>query len=93
MRIDLHPKQKRYVPALVWAIARRLKLTNVRALRLCFEWARALIILAIAVFAAGLAVETFADVVSLAIHNPFSNVQSPGEMLNSLMSADESVNA
>lgn len=51
--------------ALYRVIHRRLKLSHVRALRLTFEWTRALVILFIAAGAAAMAVETFADVVSL----------------------------
>jgi len=51
--------------ALFRIVHRRLKLSHVRALRLTFEWTRALVILFIAAAAAAVALETLADVVSL----------------------------
>jgi hypothetical protein len=51
--------------ALFRVIHRRLKLSHVRALRMMFEWTRALVILFVAASAAALAIETLADVMAL----------------------------
>jgi hypothetical protein len=54
-----------FLLALLRSIGRRLKPSDVRALKLAFDWSRALVILMVALLGVALALETVADVVAL----------------------------
>lgn len=93
MRLLLHDQApKRYVLALFPENVRSFSLSRVRALKLMFEWSRALVILFVAILAVALAVETLVDVVATVYrNNPLSKLHA--ESFNSSMTAEESANA